>query len=140
MQWLNDALAEIRDILQRQSILTGPMADELESARLDRDLEKLLSALVQRIAASDGVEAVLASKGENLMASAGPLIDYVALSEASYGAHWAMEKVAKAYELGEIQQTVLVGNNKKLAILTIGSVNIALVAQKDIVISTSLAN
>ena len=127
MQWLNDALAEIRDILQRQSVLVGPMADELEEARLDRDLEKLLSALVQRIATSEGVDAVLASKGDVLMASAGPLIDYVALSEASHGAHWAMEKVAKAYELGEIQQTVLVGEEKKLAIFTVGNVNIALV-------------
>jgi predicted regulator of Ras-like GTPase activity (Roadblock/LC7/MglB family) len=139
MQWLNDALSEIRDILQRQSILVGPMADELEAARLDRDLEKLLSALVQRIATCEGIEAVLASKGEVLMASAGPLIDYVALSEASHGAHWAMEKVAKAYALGEIQQTVLVGDDKKLAMLTIGSVNIAIVSEKDVTLAQSLS-
>jgi hypothetical protein len=63
MHWLNDALYEIQDILQRQSVFVGAMADDLETARLDRDLEKLLSALVQRIAACDGIEAILASKG-----------------------------------------------------------------------------
>jgi hypothetical protein len=138
MQWLNDALSEIQDILGRQSILVGAMADDLENARLDRDLEKLLSALVQRIAACDGVEAILGSKGEVLMASAGPLIDYVALSEASHGAHWAMEKVANAYELGPIRQTVLVGEHKKLAIFTVGSVNIAIVCSTHIVLAEVL--
>jgi len=139
MQWLNDALSEIQDILQRQSILVGAMADDLETARLDRDLEKLLSALVQRFATCDGIEAILASKGEVLMASAGPLIDYVALSEASHGAHWAMEKVAKAYDLGAIRQNVLIGEHKKLAMFTVGSVNIAVVCPKDIVLANTLS-
>ena len=138
MEWLNDTLIEIQNILQRQSVLVGPMADELESARLDRDLEKLLGALVQRVVACDGVEAVLASKGEVLMASAGPLIDYVALSEASHGAHWAMEKVAKTYELGALQQTVIVGEHKKLAMLIVGSVSVAIVASRDTVLGESL--
>ncbi len=138
MQWLNDALSEIQNILQRQSVMVGPMADELESARLDRDLEKLLSALVQRIVACDGVEAVLASKGETLMASAGPLIDYVALSEASHGAHWAVEKVAKAYDLGSLQQNVIVGEHKKLAMLMVGDVSIAIVAGRDTVLGDAL--
>ena len=138
MQWLNDAMDEIRDILQRQAVLSGPMSDDLESARLDRDLEKLLSALVGRVAACEGVEAVLATKGESLMASAGPLIDYVALAEALHGAQWAMEKVAKTYELGEIQQTVVVGNAKKLAMLSVGSVSIAMVSNQATVLSDSL--
>ena len=139
MEWLNDTLVEIQNILQRQAVLVGPMADELESARLDRDLEKILSALVQRIVACDGVEAVLASKGEILMASAGPLIDYVALSEASHGAHWATEKVGKAYELGALQQNVIIGEHKKLAMLITGSVSIAIVATRETVLGSSLS-
>jgi hypothetical protein len=138
MHWLNDALYEIQDILQRQSVFVGAMADDLETARLDRDLEKLLSALVQRIAACDGIEAILASKGEVLMASAGPLIDYVALSEASHGAQWAMEKVAKAYDLGAIRQNVLIGEHKKLAMFTVGSVTIAMVCPNDLVLANVL--
>lgn len=138
MQWLTDALDEIREILQRQAVLTGPMSDDLETARLDRDLEKLLGALTGRIAACEGVEVVLATKGESLMASSGPLIDYVALAEAVHAAQWAMEKVANTYELGPIQQTAVIGGQKKLAMLTVGAVNIAIVAEQTTSLSDSL--
>ncbi|MEC7242662.1 MAG: hypothetical protein VXW32_15630 [Myxococcota bacterium] len=138
MQWLTNALDEIRDILQRQAVLTGPMSDDLESARLDRDLEKLLGALAGRIAACEGVEVVLATKGETLMASSGPLIDYVALAEALHAAQWAMEKVANAYELGPIEQTALIGGQKKLSMLSVGEVSIAMVAEQSTNLSDSL--
>ena len=72
------------------------------------------------------------------MASSGPLIHYVALAEAVHAAQWAMEKVANTYELGPIQQTAVIGGQKKLAMLTVGAVNIAIVAEQTTSLSDSL--
>jgi|GEM_PF-4805812 len=139
MQWLDDTLKEVGQIIQRQNVLVGAMADELEHARLNKSLEKILSALVHRIAAGDGIELALACRGESLVASDGPLLDYVSLSEATHAGRWAMEKVAKAFELGTLQQTVVVGAEKKLAIITIGDVSLAIQAPKEVSIEVALA-
>lgn len=138
MAWLNEALSEVGKILQRQAVLVGPMADELENERLDRELEQLMSALVHRIAADPGVEAVLACKGPSLIASDGPLINYVALSEATHGGRWAMEKVAKTFQLGKINQTVVIGEEKKLAMLSVGEVTISILAPLGVSIGAAL--
>jgi predicted regulator of Ras-like GTPase activity (Roadblock/LC7/MglB family) len=139
MQWLDDTLKEVGEILQRQAVLVGAMTDDLEHARLNKTLEKILSALVHRISAGEGIELALACRGESLVASDGPLLDYVALSEATHAGRWAMEKVSKAFDLGTIQQTVVIGSEKKLAIITVGDVSLAIQAPLDISIELALA-
>jgi predicted regulator of Ras-like GTPase activity (Roadblock/LC7/MglB family) len=139
MKWLDDTLKEVGDILQRQAVLVGAMTDDLEHARLNKSLEKILGALVHRVATGEGIELALACRGESLVASDGPLLDYVGLSEATHAGRWAMEKVAKAFDLGTIQQTVVVGSEKKLAIITVGDVSLAIQAPKDVSIELALS-
>ena len=47
-------------------------------------------------------------------------------------------KVANAYELGPIRQTAVIGQEKKLAMLTVGAVSIAIVAGQTTNLSDSL--
>ena len=63
----------------------------------------------------------------------------MALSEATHAGRWAMEKVSKAFDLGTIQQTVVIGSEKKLAIITVGDVSLAIQAPLDISIELALA-
>ena len=105
---------------------------------IDAGIERKVADLVHTLADLDGVVAALACRGEQLLASDGPLIDYVELSEATHAARWALDKVAGSFELGAIFQTVVVGSQKKLVLLGVGSITVALLAPADLSVAEIL--
>ena len=139
MSWLTERMEEILDLLRQQSVLVGPMADDSKHMAIEASIERKVAELVHTLAALDGVVASLACRGEQLLASDGPLIDYVELSEATHAARWALDKVAGSFELGAIFQTVVVGSQQKLILLGIGSITLAILAPADLAVAEILS-
>lgn len=139
MHWLPEALREIRRMLQEQSLLVGAMANEARSAEITTQVDQQVDAVVQRLSALDEVLCAIACRGEHLVTAHGPLIDYVALSEAAHAARWALEKVSGTFELGGVEQTVLVGAEQKLALFGAGEITFAIVSPTGVSLSEALA-
>jgi len=139
VHWLPEALEEIRDLLKEQSLLVGAMANEDRHTEITTTVDQKVDAIVHRLAAIEEVLCALACRGEHLLTASGPLIDYVALSEAAHAARWAMEKVANAYELGSIDQSLVVGTEQKLAFFGAGEITFAIVSPTGVSLSEALS-
>ena len=139
MHWLPEALDEIRDLLKEQSLLVGAMANEERHGEITTTVDQKVDGIVHRLAAIEEVLCALACRGEHLLTASGPLIDYVALSEAAHAARWALEKVSSTFELGGIEQTVLVGADQKLALFGAGEITFAIVSPTGVSLTEALA-
>jgi len=139
LHWLPTALNEIRELLKEQAVLVGPMSNEERSAAIREELDRKVDDVVNRLADLDEALCALACRGEDLITSNGPLIDYVALSEAAHAARWALDKVSETFELGSLDQTVVVGTEQKLALFGVGELTFAVVAPTGVSLADALA-
>jgi predicted regulator of Ras-like GTPase activity (Roadblock/LC7/MglB family) len=139
VHWLPEALNEVRELLKEQSLLVGAMANEARSAEITSLVDQQVDEMVLRLSALDEVLCAMACRGEHLVTAHGPLIDYVALSEAAHAARWALEKVSTTFELGGVEQTVLVGAEQKLALFGAGEITFAIVSPTGVSLSEALA-
>ena len=139
MHWLPTALNEIRELLKEQAVSVGPMNNEERATEIREELDRKVNDVVHRLASLDEVLCALACKGESLLTSNGPLIDYAALSEAAHAARWALDKVSDTYELGALDQTVVVGTEQKLALFGVGEITFAVVSPTGVSLADALA-
>lgn len=139
MHWLPTALNEIRELLKEQAVLVGPMSNDERTAMIREELDHKVNDVVNRLAEIEEVLCALACKGEDLITSNGPLIDYVALSQAAHAARWALDKVSETFELGALDQTVVVGTEQKLALFGVGDITFAVVAPTGVSLADALA-
>jgi predicted regulator of Ras-like GTPase activity (Roadblock/LC7/MglB family) len=122
---------------------------EQQVHRLDRLLEELpretvacraaLRDLVAEVAARAGVAACFACYDGLLVARAGGEADYEALAAIAQSCVAAGRQAADALALGGVQQLLVVGDARKLALMVMGPFAVGVLAPIEVQLSRSLA-
>lgn len=129
MHWLADRVATVA------SLAPDPGASSETGGRRHAFLEAV-SALVEESSRREGIDAVFACYDGLLIATAGSM-----QSEAEPLAALAQSTMdpLRVGLLGPIQQLLLVGEERKLALLRVGPVTVGLLSRSDVRLSSTTA-
>lgn len=140
--WLEMRLAALERLSRRFGELTEeragmPRAEaEPERVALVREFE----AAVAEIAARDGITAAAASHEGLLLAKSGIIPDFEAMAAVAQIVVDAVRAGAKAMSLGTPRQVVVVGDQHKLVLFSIGRMEVAILSPRATVLAEALAS
>jgi predicted regulator of Ras-like GTPase activity (Roadblock/LC7/MglB family) len=140
--WLEMRLAALERLSRRLGELTEeragmPRAEaEPERVALVREFE----AAVAEIAARDGITAAAASHEGLLLAKSGIIPDFEAMAAVAQIVVDAVRAGAKAMSLGTPRQVVVVGDQHKLVLFSIGRMEVAILSPRATVLAEALAS
>ena len=95
--------------------------------------------MVQDVAKHQGVTACFACHDGLVLAGSGRGVDFEALSAMAQACLTVGKDAASALSLGRVQQFVLVGNEHKLALLSVGQLSIGILSPCDVELGVALA-
>jgi predicted regulator of Ras-like GTPase activity (Roadblock/LC7/MglB family) len=140
--WLDMRLTALERLSRRYGELAEdrngkPHAEaEPERVALVREFE----VAVSEIAARDGITAAAASHEGLLLARSGVIPDFEAMAAVAQTVVDAVRSGAKAMTLGAPRQMVVVGDQHKLVIFSIGRMELAILSPRATVLAEALAS
>ena len=135
MHWLQEEMNKLHDLLERHQEYKQMDNAEVEGAK---EAEKqtrenffaAISGLVSDIADHRNVDACFACHEGLLVENSGRFKDFEALAAVGQNLIQSGIEATQSLNLGDMQQLVVVGSKKKMALFWVGEIGIGIIARK----------
>lgn len=143
MSWLAERFAQIREAVRRHAVARAERRTEDVSFSDQKEarhvMMTLVEALVVQVADREGVIACVGAHDGLLTAGAGDPEELEGLAAMTQRLLEPSEHAAHALHLGEVDQILVSGSSRKLALLREGEVTIAILAPRNLALGPLLA-
>lgn len=142
MRWLSERLAGLEqteaDLRARRGARAAGEAPEPEEAAARAAFFRELGSLVEEVAACPGVVGCFAEHDGLLVSTAGEAEAADALAAMACAVAVPARRAAQALRLGPLHQMLMVGEERKLALMLVGELSIGIVAPASLRLSSTL--
>ncbi len=139
MSWLAEALDDLREVSRRHAVMVGDTSSERERDDVAAELHEGVIQVVQQLGRLDGVTAAFACQGESVIEKEGFVPDFDNLASSARGLRNAIDLASETFRLGGLSQTVLVGAEHKLAVMTIGDITLGVLTPAGVSLAQAMS-
>ena len=137
MHWLNDRIGEVDELAHR--MLLTKATDSMGSAAVARRaFLQEVTKLAAQIAAREGVTACVVAHDGLVLARSGRRIDEEAVAATGGLALLQAQRAGRDLSLGAVRQIVLIGDENKLALFSVGTLTVAVLAPGEVNLASAL--
>ncbi|MFO0591607.1 MAG: roadblock/LC7 domain-containing protein [Polyangiaceae bacterium] len=130
MHWLSDRIVEINALAEEHGSYVGAARNSPAALRGRESLLRSLGRLVEEVASRPGVRASFVSHDGLLLAQAGGAADFEALAALGGQCVRTCSDTARHLDLGGARQVLIVGSERKLALLPMGQMILGILSDE----------
>lgn len=130
MHWLSQQVKEIGSLAEQHRRLQGAEGNSASALRAREELMGAFGRLVEQVAARPGVLASFASHEGLLIAKSGHAADFDALAALGDQCVRTCAETAHTLSLGGARQVLIVGADRKLALLSVGQMVLGILSEE----------
>ena len=143
MHWLAEQVAELTELSQRCHLhserwIKREGVSDSGDAEARATFMSALRKVIEQIGQRDGVLGCFAAHDGLVVDSTGESADYEALAAMSQWCVTSAYQVAETLSLGSLQQILLIGSDKKLALVQLGQMTLGILAPTSVQLSELL--
>ena len=139
MSWLAEALDDLREVSRRHAVMVGENSSEQDREQVAAELSEGVIQVVQQLGRLEGVTAAFACQGDSVVEKEGFVPDFDNLASTTRSLRIGLDVASETFRLGGLGQTVLVGGEHKLAVMTIGDITLGVLTPAGVSLAQAMS-